>query len=50
MSAIMHNAVFSELGMDYRYKLLSVEPDRLMHTVREFREPSFGGANVTIPH
>ena len=50
MSAVMHNAAFKHLGLDYRYELLNVQPPNLEKIVNSFRDPSFGGANVTIPH
>jgi shikimate dehydrogenase len=51
MSAVMHNAAFRELGLDYRYELKSVPPDELGALVAsELRGTDFAGASVTIPH
>lgn len=51
MSAVMHNAAFQELGLDYRYELKSVPPGELGSFVSsELRRPGFAGASVTIPH
>jgi len=51
MSAVMHNAAFRELGLDYRYELKSVPPGELRSFVSsELRRPEFAGASVTIPH
>ena len=51
MSAVMHNAAFRELGLDYRYELKSVPPDELGALVAsELRGTDFSGASVTIPH
>jgi shikimate dehydrogenase len=51
MSATMHNAAFEELGLDYRYDLMGVSPERLgAFMTGEMRDPSVRGANVTIPH
>jgi shikimate dehydrogenase len=50
MSAVMHNAAFAELGLDYRYELWDIEPERLEEAVDRLREPQMRGANVTIPH
>ncbi len=51
MSAVMHNAAFQELGLDYRYELKSVPPDELGALVAsELRSNDFAGASVTIPH
>jgi shikimate dehydrogenase len=49
-SPAMHNAAFEELGLDWRYELLPVEPDRFGSFVRELPGRGFVGANVTIPH
>lgn len=51
MSAVMHNAAFRELGLDYRYQLRDVPPAELEGFVSsELRRGDFSGANVTIPH
>ena len=50
MSAIMHNAAFKQMGLDYQYELLNVKPENLEETIASFRVDSFGGANVTIPY
>jgi shikimate dehydrogenase len=50
-SAVMHNAAFEELGLDYRYDLRGVSPERLgSFMTGEMRDPTVRGANVTIPH
>ena len=49
-SPAMHNAAFEALGLDWRYELLPVEPERFEQFVRELPERGFAGANVTIPH
>jgi shikimate dehydrogenase len=46
----MHNAAFAALGMDWRYELLPVPPERLEAFLRELPARGFVGANVTIPH
>jgi shikimate dehydrogenase len=49
-SPSMHNAAFEALGIDWRYQLLPVEPERFESFVRELPARGFAGANVTIPH
>src|SRR5919204_5281870 len=49
-SPAMHNAAFEALGLDWRYELLPVEPERFESFVRELPVRGFAGANVTIPH
>jgi shikimate dehydrogenase len=49
-SPAMHNAAFEALGLDWRYELLPVEPERFEPFVRELPGRGFAGANVTIPH
>jgi shikimate dehydrogenase len=49
-SPAMHNAAFAELGLDWRYELLPVEPERFDAFVRALPGRGFVGANVTIPH
>jgi shikimate dehydrogenase len=49
-SPAMHNAAFRALGLDWRYELVPVEPERFDEVVREMPGRGFAGANVTIPH
>jgi shikimate dehydrogenase len=51
MSAVMHNAAFEKLGLNYRYDLRSVSPATLRAFMTgEMRDQAVRGANVTIPH
>ncbi len=51
MSAVMHNAAFMEIGLDFAYQLLEVRPEDLEKAVSEtLRASDVRGANVTIPH
>jgi shikimate dehydrogenase len=49
-SPAMHNAAFRELGLDWRYEAIEVEPERFEALVRELPGRGFAGANVTVPH
>jgi shikimate dehydrogenase len=46
----MHNAAFSNLGLDYCYVPFLVHPDRLRDAVEGLRALSLRGVNVTVPH
>jgi shikimate dehydrogenase len=46
----MQNAAFRELGLDWRYELVDVEPERFSEVLAGLPEQGFVGANVTIPH
>jgi len=46
----MHNAVFEDMGLNYRYVAFRIESARLGDAVRGFRALGIGGVNVTIPH
>ena len=51
MSPTMHNAAFQELGLNYGYEAVSVEPEGLTGFLNGvLRRPNVRGANVTIPH
>ena len=51
MSPAMHNAAFQELGLNYGYEAVSVEPEGLTGFLNGvLRRPNVRGANVTIPH
>jgi shikimate dehydrogenase len=49
-SPAMHNAAFAELGLDWSYDAIEVEPDQLDIVVRGLPERGYVGANVTVPH
>ena len=49
-SPAMHNAAFRELGLDWRYEALDVEPARFAGVLESLPGQGFVGANVTIPH
>lgn len=50
MSPPMHNAAFSELGMDAVYVPMAAAPDSLNTAVAGLVAAGFVGVNVTIPH
>ena len=49
-SPAMHNAAFRELGLDWRYEAIDVEPKRFAQVVGDLAAQDYRGANVTIPH
>jgi shikimate dehydrogenase len=50
LSPAIHNAAFADMGMDWLYVPLPVEPGRLPSAVEGLRSLGFAGANVTMPH
>jgi shikimate dehydrogenase len=46
----MHNAAFSEMGLDLCYIALPVRPDSLIEAVEGLRAMGFVGFNLTVPH
>ena len=50
LSPAIHNAAFREMGMDWAYVPLPVEPGRLAAALEGLRSLGFAGANVTMPH
>src|SRR4030042_1594049 len=51
MSAVMQNAAFREIGLDFSYELLEVKPEDLRRkALDELTDPRVRGANVTIPY
>lgn len=50
MSPAMHNAAFSELGLDYVYVAFGVKPNGLTGAVNGMKSLGMRGWNVTIPH
>lgn len=50
MSPVMHNAAFSELGIDYVYLPFHVRQEELGKAVDGVRALNIRGLNVTIPH
>jgi shikimate dehydrogenase len=50
LSPAMHNAAFTELGLNWCYVPMPVTPERLREAVRGLVALGFAGANVTAPH
>ncbi len=50
LSAVMHNAAFSHLGIDATYELWQTPLADLPGRVAALRAPGILGANVTVPH
>ena len=50
LSPLMHNTAFKLLGLDCQYEMLDIEPGSLKREIERFREQTWGGFNVTIPH
>lgn len=50
LSPAMHNAAFTELGLNWCYVPLPVHPERLGEGVKGLVALGFAGANVTVPH
>jgi len=50
LSPAMHNAAFSELGMDCTYHPFRVAPDKLGEAIKGAEALGFGGLNITVPH
>lgn len=50
LSPVLHNAAFEALGLDFRYVVLPVRPERVGDAVRGLRALGFAGGNVTVPH
>jgi shikimate dehydrogenase len=50
LSAVMHNAAFHALGLDWRYELLPVPPGQLGGALADLNAGNLSGVNVTMPH
>jgi shikimate dehydrogenase len=50
LSPAMHNAAFTELGLDWMYVACEVTPDDAAAAFAGARALGFGGLSVTIPH
>ncbi len=50
LSPVMHNAAIEQLGLDYAYVPLSIDPQQLGTAVTGLRAIGWQGFNVTIPH
>jgi len=50
LSPLMHNTAFQLLGIDGQYEALDIEPTSLKQAAERFREQTWGGINVTVPH
>lgn len=50
LSAVMYNAAFAHLGLDWRYEALDVPPSELASAFARARAERILGGNLTIPH
>ncbi|MGE0601865.1 MAG: shikimate dehydrogenase [Dehalococcoidia bacterium] len=50
LSPAFQGAAFAHCGLDVSYELWDTEPEALAGRVVSLRDPSYLGANVTIPH
>lgn len=50
LDPVMHNAAFAELGIDWAYIPLSVQPNHLDQALKGVVALNIVGANVTVPH
>ena len=50
LSPLMHNTAFHILGIDGKYEKLDIAPQDVEKAVKQFRDPSWGGFNITTPH
>ena len=50
LSAVMHNALLKDLGMQGEYELLDTESEDLVDRVKYLKSRDYTGFNVTIPH
>jgi shikimate dehydrogenase len=49
LSPLMHNAAFSELGLDYEYHIFEIEEDEIASTLKILKKKKFRGLSVTHP-
>jgi shikimate dehydrogenase len=50
LSPAMHNAAFAELGLDWAYVPLPVQPENVVLALQGLASLNFVGSNVTVPH
>lgn len=49
LSAVMHNAMLNDLGIDGTYELLDTESEDLVDRVKQLKSQGYTGFNITIP-
>src|SRR5512137_1781830 len=50
LSPAMHNAAFAELGLNWAYVPLPVQPGDVEQALKGLTALNFVGCNVTVPH
>jgi shikimate dehydrogenase len=50
ISPAMHNAAFAQLGLDWAYVPLPVQPNHVREALQGVAALGFAGVNVTVPH
>ncbi len=49
LSAVMHNAVLKEMGLDGEYETIDTEQSDLVDRIKQMKSQGYTGFNVTIP-
>ena len=49
LSAVMHNAVLKEMGIDGEYETIDTEQSDLVDRIKQMKSQGYTGFNVTIP-
>lgn len=49
LSAVMHNAMLKDLGIEGTYELLDTEQEDLIQRIKQLKSQNYTGFNVTIP-
>lgn len=50
LSAVMHNAMLKDLGLEGNYETLDTESEGLVDRVKYLKSRDYAGFNITIPH
>ena len=50
LSPKLQGAALAAAGLDWEYRLLATEPEKLVDAVDKLRSPNWAGANVTVPY
>ncbi len=50
LSGVIHNAAYKSVGLEGKYDIIDIKPERLLQTIQNLKDEGYAGFNVTIPY
>ena len=50
LSGVIHSAAFKSVGLEGKYDVIDVKPEKLKETIEYLKKEGYSGFNITIPY